>query len=379
MTGLSFDIHITLETFDLNVSHHIPMQGITALFGHSGSGKSTLLRILAGLEQGAEGRISFGKEIWQNGSGATSLPSYRRGVGYVFQDARLFPHLDVAGNLAFAEKRSRHCQSEIDMASVMTALDLAPLVRRRVPTLSGGERQRVALARALLTRPKLLLLDEPLSALDSKRKREILPLIEHLPALFGIPVIYVTHAVGEVARVANHMVVLSKGKKVADGPVEDVLARLDLHPATGRFEAGVVLRAKVRGHDAEYRLTYLDHHGQTLTVPRAEVEIGREVRLRVRARDVVLATERPQAVSVRNVLEGSLVEIVAEPETAFAETLIDVGGGLLRARITRQAAAELDLTPGASVFALIKSVSLDRSAHVSQTTSSNIGEEPMPL
>ncbi len=362
MTELAIDTRIAFEKFDLDLSHCFALEGITALFGPSGCGKSTLLRIIAGLQHDARGRIAFADEAWHDDTSRTFVPAHKRGVGYVFQDTRLFPHLSVKGNLRYADKRSAGLKSPIDFAHVVTALDLSDLLTRHPASLSGGEKQRVAIGRTLLTRPRLLLMDEPLAALDIQRKAEILPYIERLPGAFGVPVIYVTHAIDEVARLAQRMVVLNAGRKVADGPVTDVLERLDLQPATGRFEAGVVLTARIVGHDAAFRLTRLDHHGQSIDMPMVDLPIGSEVRLRVRARDVSLAIERPKGISVRNILEGSIVQIEEEPETAFAETLVDIGGGRLRARITRAAVAELSLAPGMPVFALVKSIAFDRRA-----------------
>ncbi|MPZ38675.1 MAG: molybdenum ABC transporter ATP-binding protein [Rhizobiales bacterium] len=362
MAEIDFDTRIAFGEFVLDVSDRMALDGITALFGPSGCGKSTLLRIISGLEPAARGRVRFGDEVWQDDSSGTFVPAHRRGVGYVFQDVRLFPHLTVAGNLRYADKRSQLAGSQISLDGVVRALDLAPLMDRRTPSLSGGERQRVAIGRTLLTRPRLLLMDEPLAALDVRRKREILPLIEGLPKAFGVPVIYVTHAIDEVARLAQRMLALASGRKVAEGPVADVLARLDLQSVTGRFEAGVVLTARVTGHDRHFRLTHLDHHGQDIVMPMAELAVGDEVRLRIRARDVALATKRPEEISVRNIMVGSIAEIVEEPETAFAETLVDVGGAKIRARVTRSAVAELALAPGKPVFALIKSIAFDRRA-----------------
>lgn len=360
MTELAVDASIAYPDFELDISHRFGMDGITALFGPSGSGKTTLLRIIAGLEKRAEGRIAFGEETWLDARARIFMPPHRRGVGYVFQDARLFPHLTVAGNLRYAERRSVRIDNRVSMDEVIAALDLRPLLSRRTGSLSGGERQRAAIGRTLLTRPRLLLMDEPLAALDAQRKADILPYIERLPGTFGVPVIYVTHAIDEVARLAQRIVVLAAGEKVADGPVTDVLERLDLQPATGRFEAGVVLTARVVGHDTRFRLTRLDHHAQPIDMPMVDLPIGSEIRLRVRARDVSLATVRPTNISVRNILSGTIRQIEEEPDTAFAETLVDVGGANLRARVTRAAVAELRLAPGTPVFALVKSIAFDR-------------------
>lgn len=359
MSTLSFDLSIDYGSFSLALDGTIPLSGITALFGPSGCGKSTLLRILAGLERNAAGRIDFAGEIWQKDSGRDSLPAHRRGTGYVFQDARLFPHLDVAGNLNYAEKRSRQIKSGIGLDQVVKALDLAPLLNRRTTSLSGGERQRVAIGRTLLTRPRLLLMDEPLAALDLKRKAEILPYIERLPQVFGIPAIYVTHDIDEVTRLADRMIVLRDGRHVASGSVEQVLERLDL-PANGeRFEAGVALSAEVKDHDPHYRLSRLDIAGQILSVPMVDAAPGTRLRLRIRARDVAIATERPHGISVRNILTARIAEVTPLPDSAQADLLLDIGGTHLRARITRQSVDELDLVPGRAVYALVKSVTLN--------------------
>ena len=362
MAEISFDIRVAFGEFGLDVADRIVLDGITGLFGPSGCGKSTLLRVISGLERKANGRIQFDDEVWLEASHGVFVPPHTRGVGYVFQDTRLFPHLTVAGNLRYADKRSRSEGKAISPDDVVAALDLAPLMRRWPQSLSGGERQRVAIGRTLLTRPRLLLMDEPLAALDVRRKSEILPYIERLPQVFRIPIIYVTHSIDEVAHLARRMLVLDAGRKITDGPVSEVLERLDLAPITGHFEAGVVLTAQVARHDLRYRLTYLDHHGQQIVMPMVDLATGSSVRLRIRARDVALATVRPEGISVRNILSGTVVEVVEEADTAFAETLVDIGGARVRARLTRFAVAELALTPGKPIFALVKSIAFDRRA-----------------
>jgi molybdate transport system ATP-binding protein len=362
MVEIDLDVRIAFGGFDLDVKHRMPLDGITALFGPSGCGKSTLLRIISGLERTAQGTIHFSDEVWQDASRGVFVPPHKRGVGYVFQDTRLFPHLTVEGNLRYADKRSQAIDSSIRIEGVVTALDLAPLMNRRPQSLSGGERQRVAIARTLLTRPRLLLMDEPLAALDLKRKAEILPYIERLPQAFRVPIIYVTHSIDEVTRLAGRMLALVNGRMLTYGPIADSLERLDLQAVTGRFEAGVVLTARVVKHDEHFRLTHLDHHGQEIIMPMANLAVGDDVRLRIRARDVALATQRPQGLSVRNILSGTITEIAEEPHTAFAETLVDIGQAKIRARVTRAAVAELELTTGKHVFALVKSIAFDRRA-----------------
>ncbi|HUF56125.1 MAG TPA: molybdenum ABC transporter ATP-binding protein [Thermohalobaculum sp.] len=356
--GLALDVRLDLGGFTLEVAEEIPAEGVTALFGPSGSGKSALLRIVAGLERRAGGRVAFGAEVWQDGR--RFVAPERRGVGLVFQDQRLFGHLDVAGNLRFAARRAP-AGVGLGWDEVVETLDLGPLLGRRIGGLSGGERSRVALGRTLLSRPRLLLLDEPFAALDEGRKGEILPYLEAVPRRFALPVIHVAHAVDEVAALADRMVVLSHGRVAATGETGPVLERLDMMQLAGRFEAGVVLDARVVRHDPRFHLTEVDAAGQRLTVPLVRLAEGEEVRVRIRARDVAVATERPRGISARNILEGHVAELVEEPDTAFAEAFVTLtGGAQVRARLTRAAVAELALAPGRPVFAIVKSVAFDR-------------------
>ena len=250
----------------------------------------------------------------------------------------------------------------LEFDDVVDLMGLGPLVDRRPSALSGGERQRVAVGRALLASPRLLLMDEPLAGLDQVAKEEILPYIDVLHDKLSVPILYVSHDLREVARLADSMIVLSNGGKVCGGPVQEILERLDLPVADGESEAGVVLRAVVVGHDHNFRMTHLDHHGQQIVIPAADLEVGERVRLRIRARDVALATAKPAAISVRNILAGTVVETAEDPATAFAEVLVDVGGGRLRARITRDALVDLGLASGSPVYALVKSIAFDRPA-----------------
>ena len=355
---LSLNVRLSVDDFMLDVDQDLKLSGVTALFGPSGSGKTSLLRTIAGLEPRAHGTVRFDGQTWLDTDRGISTQPHRRAVGYVFQDARLFPHLSVAGNLAFAAKRSR-ASAELN-AEVVLALDLAPLLTRRPAGLSGGERQRVALGRALLTQPRLLLLDEPLAALDQRLKADILPYLQTIGRRFGLPTIYVSHAIDEVALLADQMAVMDEGRIIAQGPTAQMMERLDLQPLTGKFEAGVLLEARIVAHDHDFFLTRMDLNGQTLTMPMLDhLAIGDLVRVRIRARDVALATQRPEGLSIRNVLSGRIAEISDEAGTAFSEVLVDAEGARLRARITRQAAVELGLVPGSNVFALVKSVSFD--------------------
>lgn len=355
------DVSLKYPSFALDFAHEFKNPGITALFGPSGCGKSTLLRIIAGLEKGANGAVEFDDHIWQ-GMDALS-PPHERGVGYVFQDARLFDHLSVGGNLRYAHRRARHLPGPDRWDDVIRALDLATLLHRRPATLSGGERQRVAIGRTLLARPRLLLMDEPLAALDVGRKADLIPYISRLPETFALPIIYVTHSIEEVSALADQMVAMTAGRLLAAGGVSETLARLDLTQISGRFEAGAILHATVSDHNAAFQLIEMQVAGQTLFMPGGPLPKGTGLRLRLRARDVSLAITKPLGISIRNILSGQISEIIAEPTTAFAEILVEIGDAQrLRARITRASVAELQLTVGMPVHALIKSVAFDHRA-----------------
>lgn len=360
---LEINAETIFPTRSIRVELDEHLDGITALFGPSGGGKSTLLRMVAGLETRCTGQIGFDGQPWLDTRGpgrSLRLPAHKRPVGMVFQDGRLFAHLDVTGNLRYAARRAGR-DARIGFDEVVAALDLAPLLGRDPIGLSGGERQRVALGRTLLTSPRLLLLDEPLSALDIGRKAEILPYLRDVPARFGIPALYVSHAIEEVAQLASRVIVLAEGEVRATGPVEEVLSRIDLQGITGRFEAGALLMARVVGDDPEYQLTKLDLEGQPLLMPRiSQLENGETIRLRLRARDVTLATSRPEGISTRNILSGTITRIAPEQDTAFAEVFVSIGAQQLRARVTRDAVNALGLRETQNVYALVKSASFDR-------------------
>ena len=358
---LAFDVRLSFGAFNLDVADEIPLSGITALFGHSGSGKSTLLRILAGLEARAEGEVRLTGTTLQQRDGKGFVPPHMRGIGVVFQDARLFPNLDVAGNLAYAERRSRAraSDSQLDTAAVVEALDLGPLPQRHPAPLPGGERQRVALGRTLLPRPRLVLMDEPLASIDGRRKRDILPYIERLPQSFAIPVVYVTHSVDEVAALADRILLISEGRRISSGPIAEMMSRLDLFPLTGRFEAGAVVDCRVARHDPRDQLTDLDFDGGNLAVPLLDLPVGSEFRLRIRARDVILSREVPGDLSANNVVAG-VVMAMREDAGAFVDVQLDCGGTTLLARVTHRAVRRLALAPGRPVYAIIKSSTIDR-------------------
>ncbi len=362
MTKLAIDLNLSLESFRLELTEDLELDGVTAVFGPSGAGKTTLLRVLAGLERRAAGRVSLGGAVWQDTDGGRFVPPHERRLGYVFQDGRLFSHLSVEGNLLFAEDRARRRAAQsgdgnsITASGVIKSLELEGLLERRPDSLSGGEQQRVAMARALLTNPHLLLMDEPLSALDLRRKTEIIPYIERLTDDFQIPVLYVTHNVEEVTRLASRIVLLADGRIVARGGVAEVLERVELWPLTGRLEAGTVLEAAVG--ETVNGMTSLDVEGEALRVPAIDIAVGAQVRLRVQARDVALATERPQSLSIRNILHARILNIGLD-ETVFAEVLLEVGKQHLRSRVTREAVEDLGLEEGQQLFALIKSVAFE--------------------
>ncbi|HEX7037085.1 MAG TPA: molybdenum ABC transporter ATP-binding protein [Pseudomonadales bacterium] len=354
---LELRVEIDLPAFSLRVNETLPLAGFTAVFGPSGSGKSTLLRAIAGFERPVRGRIALGSDVWLDRAAGIDRPPHRRPVGFMFQDDRLFPHRDVAGNLAYAARRNRGVGG-IGFDAVVEALDLAPLLDRRVQALSGGERRRVALGRTLLRAPRLLLLDEPLTGLDRERKADVLAYLQSIPKRFGLPALYVSHDIDEVATVADDMLVLAEGRVQMHGTAAAVMERLDLQPLTGRFEAGVLVEGRVTDHDRRLHLTHVDLGGDVLTLPLIDrVPAGAAVRLRIRARDVAIATERPVGLSIRNVLAGRVEEVLEGDEPAFAEVWVQLTGARIRARLTRAAVEALRLEPGSSVFALVKSVS----------------------
>ena len=332
-------------------------RGLTALFGRSGSGKSTVIELVAGLARPDRGRIVVDGEVLVDTQAGVFVPAHRRRIGIVFQEARLFPHLSVRQNLGFGRwfaRRTARDATGAELTAVVGLLGIEGLLERRPSGLSGGERQRVAIGRALLARPRLLLMDEPLSALDEARKREILPYIERLRDEAGLPIVYVSHAVAEVARLASTIVVLEAGRVVAHGPAETVLRRPDQPPGA---EAGAILAMRVAAHDAARGLTRLAGAVGALEVPLIDIGIGQSVRVRVPARDVMVATQTPAGLSARNVLSGRVRAIHESGGSALVE--IESGGAVIAADLTRASARELDLAPGRPVFAIVKSIAFD--------------------
>ena len=333
--------------------------GVTSLFGQSGAGKSSITNMIAGHLRPDEGRIVVDGHVLFDSRQNINLPVSRRRIGHVFQDARLFPHLSVRSNLTFARWAGRRRETR-SFDEVVALLGMEAFLDRKPAGLSGGERQRVAIGRALLSAPRLLLMDEPLASLDQGRKAEILPYLDRLRSEAGIPVLYVSHAMEEVARLSRTLVVVSHGRTIAYGPVADVLARVDLGKATGRHEAGALLEGRVSGVDRTWGLSSIDlGEGRTVQVPGLEAVQGELIRLRIRARDVAIAVQRPEGLSIRNVLSG-IVQEISDEKGPYCEILCSIGSQYLRARLTRVSAAELNLKQGFSVYLLIKSVAIDR-------------------
>ncbi len=349
-----------LGAFALDIAFTAPASGVTALFGRSGSGKTTVLDIVAGLRRPREGRVSIDGRILLDTARRIDLPANRRRVGYVFQDGRLFPHLDVLGNLEYGAKRSAAGAPYATLDQVVALLDIGPLLRRRPATLSGGERQRVAIGRALLASPALLLMDEPLAALDGPRKAEVLPFIERLHREVRVPVVYVSHAVEEVLRIADTVVLMDAGRMAAAGPVAEIASRLDEAGFTDLADAGTVFQATVESHDADQALTRLDTPVGPLLVARLARQTGSRVRVRLRARDIALALDPPHRVSVINVVPGTVAGLDRRTDGVVAVAIEAESGVRLRADVTALAAARLALEPGKPVHAMIKAVAVER-------------------
>jgi len=332
--------------------------GVTSLFGQSGAGKTSLTNMIAGLITPQSGRVAVNGTILFDAENGINLPVRDRRIGHVFQDARLFPHLSVRANMTYARWAGRRGTTR-DFDEVTELLGLGDLLNRMPRTLSGGERQRVAIGRALLSDPRLLIMDEPLASLDQARRNDILPYLDRLCVEAGIPILYVSHSIEEVARLSNTLVILSDGRTPAFGPVADMLARTDLGKATGRHEAGALLEGTVSTVDPHWGLTHVDIGGATLQIPDMAASVGDAVRLRIRARDVALALHPPEGLSIRNAFAAQITSISSETGP-YAEILCSVRGQTLRARITRASVAELDLYTGRDVTVLIKSVAIDR-------------------
>lgn len=346
--------HIQQGDFSLRADLNIPMRGITALFGPSGCGKSSLLRAIAGLDHHPNGVVQFGDQVWQDQS--QFVKPHRRQLGFVFQEASLFHHLNVRRNLEYGFKRVPESQRRISLQQAIDLLGIGELLSRSPSTLSGGERQRVAIARALAVSPQLLLMDEPLAALDQERKQEILPYLEKLHDELKTPVLYVSHTMEEIARLADHLVLFNHSGILASGDIHQMMTRLDL-PLSHSSEASSLFEAKVHEFDQTYHLTRLRFAGGTLTVPGMRLQQDQAVRVRIAARDVSLTLERQADTSIQNIFAASVEEVMAEDDSQVTVRL-DVGGAPALSRVTQKSAVELKLEPGKKVFAQVKSAVL---------------------
>lgn len=345
--------------FVLDVAFSAATTGVTALVGPSGAGKTSTVDAIAGLLRPEAGRVVVGGRVLLDTTRGVCLPPRRRRVGYVFQDGRLFPHLSVRENLLFGWRRARPRLAEADVAALVDTLALGPLLGRRPATLSGGERQRVALGRALVMQPAVLLMDEPLGGLDAARRGEILPWLERMRDAARIPIVYVSHDLAEVARLADQIVVIRDGRVAASGSVFDVTTRLDLAGFDPGFEVGAVLDATIARHDPADALSELAIPGGRLVVPAIARPVGARVRVRIPARDVMLALAAPADVSANNVLAGVVAEIRPAAD-AHADVLVRIDGWRLAARITRRSVRRLGLEAGRPVHALVKAVTVER-------------------
>ncbi|AKK00897.1 molybdenum ABC transporter ATP-binding protein [Pseudomonas chlororaphis] len=345
--------------FSLDLDVQLPGRGVTALYGQSGSGKTTCLRCIAGLERPTQGFIEVNGEVWQDATRRVFVPPHRRALGYVFQEASLFPHLSVRHNLAFGLKRIAPGQRRVVMEQATELLGIGHLLDRQPHNLSGGERQRVGIARALLTSPQLLLMDEPLASLDTRRKNEILPYLQRLHDELDIPVLYVSHSQDEVARLADHIVLLEAGRALASGPIGETLARLDLPLALGD-DAGVMIQGRVSGYDPAYQLLTLNLPDSQLNirVTHTPLGLGQPLRFKVQARDVSLSLANDAQTSILNRLPVTVVSELAADNAAHVLIRVEAGGTPLLARITRYSRDQLKLHPGQALWAQIKAVAV---------------------
>ncbi len=354
MAGIQARFRLDWTGFTLDIDLELPTKGVIALFGHSGSGKTTLLRCIAGLEHAPDGFLALNGEVWQDDK--HWLPTHQRPLGYVFQEPSLFPHLTVMGNLRYGLRRvSRGRSASLDQA--IELLGIGHLLDRKPDRLSGGERSRIGIARALAVNPRLLLMDEPLAALDLKRKQEILPYLERLHDELQIPVLYVSHSPDEVARLADHLVVMESGRVLADGPLADTLARLDLPIRLGE-DVGAVIEAMVGAVDTAWHLARVDFPGGNLWTRDRGLSIGRRVRVRVLARDVSLAREHPGQSSIQNVLQGRVDAVAADDHPGLVLVRVQIGAVMLVARLTKRAVVGLGIVPEQELWVQVKSVAL---------------------
>ena len=356
-THLHLQLSLTRPDFELAVDVRLPEQGISVIFGPSGCGKTSLLRCVAGLEPTARGRVQVGDVCWQDDAQALRWPTHQRPLGYVFQEASLFAHLDVAGNLAYALQRSPDPQAQSVLTQAVALLGIEHLLHRRSAELSGGERQRVAIARALATQPRLLLLDEPLAALDAARKQDVLPWLEKLRDDLRIPMLYVTHALDEVARLADTLVVMDAGRISAHGPVSDVLTQTHLPVATGD-DAGALLMGEVVQRETNWHLAQVAFAGGALWVRDSDLQLGQQVRLRVLARDVSVTLEQATQTTIQNHLPCMIEAITPDVHPSQVLLRLRCADAVVLSRITARGAHDLQLRVGMPAWAQVKSVAL---------------------
>jgi molybdate transport system ATP-binding protein len=363
MNSIHLQIQLNRSAFMLDVDLQLPGQGITAIFGASGSGKTTLLRAVAGLEKNQQGRIQIGAHIWQDTQQGIDLPTWQRPLGYVFQESSLLPHLTVSDNLNFGLKRALKASgnAQPDAAKALQAsielLGIGNLLQRMPDQLSGGERQRVAIARAIAMQPQLLLMDEPLASLDAARRQEIFPWLSKLRDELKMPMLYVTHSADEVARLADHLVVLDKGNVKAQGPVSTVLTQV-VNPVVVGEDAGALIAGHIGRVDTQWHLSRIDFEGGCVWMRDAGLPVGKAVRIRILARDVSLATSEPQNTSIQNQLLGTIQSITPDAHPSQVMVVLKCGAEEVMARVTKRAVDELGLQVGQTVWAQVKSVAL---------------------
>ena len=345
------------ETFSFDIDLTIPGQGVTALFGESGSGKTSLLRCIAGLEKNISGCLSVNGELWQDAS--VFVPTHKRSLGYVFQEASLFEHLTAMGNLRYAIKRNNQATNSQLLEQVISVMGIESILSQFPQQLSGGEKQRVAIARALLSQPRLLLMDEPLASLDNARKHEILPYLERLRSSFNIPILYVSHAVDEIVRLADHAVILRQGKVIAQGGITELFSRADL-PLGVSNELGAILDCKVLERDKQWHLMRVAFNGGELWLPNVENKHNTTQRIRVLASDVSLTLSPHSDSSILNVLSGEIVDIINDQNPAMVLVRLKVGKSYLLARLTQKSLQKLALAVGQIIWIQIKTAAILR-------------------
>jgi molybdate transport system ATP-binding protein len=358
---IEIDIRKRLGDFALNAKLQAPSDGVLALFGRSGSGKTSILRALAGLARPDQGRIALGGNVLFDSATGIDVPAEKRRLGYVFQESRLFPHLDVAANLRYGAKRAPGGERRADFDAIVALLGIEHLLARKPIALSGGERQRVAIGRALLARPQALLMDEPLASLDAARKDELLPYLDRLQSETKLPIVYVSHAADEVMRLADRIALIDHGEVRALGTIAEMALHPDFAAIAGRFDAGGVLETTVANHMPEYALTRLQFAGGMLDVPAINAAAGTRVRVHVRARDVMVATTKPEGLSARNTIEATIARITQSANGPDADLVLFAGDQAIAARITRASLAALGLHQGMNVVAILKSVAVGKS------------------